>query len=352
MANSFKTLTQDDRTTSRTLLHESIPITGSLIAGTYANVSKLQETNIKTYSHGMFQSVYDYPHASSSANHLFDISVGFSSAATSLSSSANAAGAQRSKKSNIYNQMAQVLVGYDSNGNVRRFDRDGDLSEGNKHDDVIFLNFSRLLVKDEIKKGSFSIKLGTHAAYATPFNTVTTITDADAASSYKVNSPAGEYGILKNGSTNVGLIYYQAGVAVLHATGALGASAQVSEYVSQSAAATLSSASIDDFAHGLRRRIQNITFNNTTELNSSIFFCRANFKEFNYSANPTYLTGSKIRVKATGDARNERQTLPVSYVTTVGLYSPKNELMAVAKLSEPLRKDPTNELTLRVRLDY
>jgi hypothetical protein len=39
-------------------------------------------------------------------------------------------------------------------------------------------------------------------------------------------------------------------------------------------------------------------------------------------------------------------------VTTVGLYSANNELLGVAKLSEPLKKTPTNELTLRVRLDY
>ena len=43
---------------------------------------------------------------------------------------------------------------------------------------------------------------------------------------------------------------------------------------------------------------------------------------------------------------------PVSYITTVGLYSADNELLAVAKLSEPLKKDPNNEMILRVRLDY
>ena len=43
---------------------------------------------------------------------------------------------------------------------------------------------------------------------------------------------------------------------------------------------------------------------------------------------------------------------PASYITTVGLYSADNELLAVAKLSEPLKKTPSNELTLRVRLDY
>tara|TARA_Y100000592_G_scaffold96953_1_gene166510 strand:- start:20530 stop:21618 length:1089 start_codon:yes stop_codon:yes gene_type:complete len=362
MAISFKTLTQDDKTTSRTLLHEAIPITGTLLSGTYSSSRPYRETNIKTYSHGMFQSVYDYPFASSSANHIFDITAGFSTASSahgSLSSSATATAdaSQQSKKVNIYNQMAQVLVGYDSNGKVRRFDQDGDLSSGAKHENVVFLNFARLLVKDEIKKGSFSMVLG-NQSWLTPFKAGSsphagvTITDADAANSYKVNSPAGEYGVLKQGTVKVGLIYYQAGIVVLNLSASLGAAQMMQHNASQSADLVFTKESIDTLADGLRRRIKSISFNNTTELNSSIFFCRANHKEFNYSSNPTYLDGSKIRVKKTGDLTNERESLPLSYITTVGLYSPKNELLAVAKLSEPLRKDPTNELTLRVRLDY
>ena len=89
-----------------------------------------------------------------------------------------------------------------------------------------------------------------------------------------------------------------------------------------------------------------ISFNNTVELNSSVYFCRAGHSEFNYSNNPTYLSSSQIVVK------NSSTDNPVSYVTTVGLYSADNELLAVAKLSEPLQKDPSTELTLRVRLDY
>jgi hypothetical protein len=98
----------------------------------------------------------------------------------------------------------------------------------------------------------------------------------------------------------------------------------------------------------LRHRIQNISFNNTTELNSTVYFCRANSHEFNYSSNPTYLNGSEIRVRS-GSASDLE---PVAYVTTVGLYGPNNEMLAVAKTSEPLKKSPSNELTLRVRLDY
>ena len=343
MANSyFKTLTTNDRTESRTLLHENIPITGTLLSGTYATAASGREINVKVFSHGMFQSVYDYPYASSSANHILDLSVGFSSNAASLSS---AAVSQKSKKINVYTQMAQILNGYDTEGAIKVFDADGDFGSGTKHHNAIFINFSRLLTKDEIKKGSFSMVLGTASAFASPFGQLATITDKAATSSYKVNSPAGEYGILKNGATSVGLIYYQAGVAVLTSS-AFNNSSEINA-AGKTINKLLTGSTVDATADGLRHRIKNISFNNTTELNSSIYFCRAAHNEFNYSSNPTYLSASEIVVK-NGEPLNN----PRSYVTTVGLYSPDNELMAVAKVSEPLRKAPTNELTLRVRLDY
>jgi len=102
----------------------------------------------------------------------------------------------------------------------------------------------------------------------------------------------------------------------------------------------------DQLLNSIRKRISKVCFNNTTELNSTIYFCRVNHNDFNYSSNPTYLNNSKIRVKTKQD------DAPMSYVTSIGLYSSDNELLAVAKLSEPLRKDPTNDMTLRVRLDY
>jgi hypothetical protein len=121
-----------------------------------------------------------------------------------------------------------------------------------------------------------------------------------------------------------------------------GAAEGANEYIK----AFMSGSEISSSCNALRARMYNLSFNNTTELNSTIYFCRMNHNEFNYSSNPTYLSGSKIRVKnVSGDT-------PVAYCTGVGLYSSDNELMAVAKLSEPLKKDPTNELTLRVRLDY
>ena len=355
MANSFKQLDSGrDSVVTRNLLHESIPITGSIVSGTYSDL------NIKNFSHGMFQAVYDYPYLSSSANHIFDLTCGY--AATSSLSGASST--QNEKKINIYNELAQVLVGYDENATVRRFDEDGDLSAGTKINEAYFFNFARLLTKDEIKKGSFTLTLGVSGTYATPFGGGNTIdlVDFSGSNGYKVNSPAGEYGILyatgsaltssvvdASGRVPAGLLYYQAGIAVVTASvfgSLLTTPVSMSSTDPSGVDSFLGGTAISGNADGIRHRVQNISFNNTTELNSTIYFCRVNNTDFNYSSNPTYLSESKMVVKTNS------QDLPVSYVSTVGLYSPDNELLAVAKLSEPLKKDPSTEFTIRVRLDY
>jgi len=108
----------------------------------------------------------------------------------------------------------------------------------------------------------------------------------------------------------------------------------------------LTGSGISGSADALRHRIYNLQYNNTTELNSTVYFCRANHNEFNYSSNPTYLSNSKIRVKTMATDN------PVAYITSVGLYNDNNELLASAKLSEPLKKSPSTEFTIRARLDY
>jgi hypothetical protein len=359
MASTFKPIGSGDVVSTRTLLHEAIPITGTIIHGTY------DDENIKNYSHGMFQSVYDYPYLSSSANHIFDITLGYGR--NSASSGSVISSAQPAKKENLYNQMAQLLVGYDITGAIRPFDEDGDLTKGTKIEDAMFISFARLLVKDEIKKGTFSLTLGVGGAYATPFTKTTSITDRNAATSFKVNSPVGEYGILyatgnlvdpsAAGYLPCGLLFYQAGIAVLSSSilqsnhssdsGLINEASMIGFFdAATSFTGTMEAHEISGAADSLRRRVNNLSFNNTTELNSTIYFCRANHNEFNFSANPTYLSASQIRVK------NQSSDSPVSYITTVGLYSADNQLLAVGKLSEPLRKDPSMEYTLRARIDY
>ena len=368
MATTFKNFTTNDQVSTRTLLHEAIPLTGTIPSGTYHEVGTgdFNETNIKNYSHGMFQSVYDYPYLSSSANHIFDLTLGVS-AGSALSGAANT---QNAKKCAIYNQMAQLLAGHDVTGGIQKFDEDGNIVGGGaKLNEVFFMNFSRLLSKDEMKKGSFAISFATGGNNNAVGNLLS-ISDSGAASDYRVNSPAGEYAVLwgSDGARH-GLLYYQAGIAVLTASifsgkyesqpvipalpGGFGRPATTSNTApvttvpdTASVDSMFTSSNISSSCDGFRNRIDSISFNNTTELNSTIYFCRANHNEFNYSSNPTYISASKLKIK------NVSTDTPVSYITSIGLYSADNELLAVAKLSEALKKDPSNELTLRVRLDF
>ena len=142
MASTFKTFGSDDQTATATNLHEVIPITGTIVSGTYSPGDI--DNNIKNYSHGMFQSTYDYPYLSSSANHLFDATVGYS-ANSSLSGTTLVL--QQEKKINIYNQFAKILVQPDVTGSIQEFDQDGDISAGGtKMKECFFIPFSRLLV--------------------------------------------------------------------------------------------------------------------------------------------------------------------------------------------------------------
>ena len=103
MATTFKTFLNSDIVTTKTLLHEAIPITGALVSGTYNGGSPDgTEINIKNYSHGMFQSVFDYPFLSSSANHIFDITSGYSTGSALSGNVYEVARTQQEKKIQIY----------------------------------------------------------------------------------------------------------------------------------------------------------------------------------------------------------------------------------------------------------
>ena len=49
----FKALSAEDRVSTKTLLHEAIPITGTIISGTYGVFPN--DTNVQNFTHGMFQ---------------------------------------------------------------------------------------------------------------------------------------------------------------------------------------------------------------------------------------------------------------------------------------------------------
>ena len=87
--------------------------------------------------------------------------------------------------------------------------------------------------------------------------------------------------------------------------------------------------------------------NSQETLTSDFVFIRARNSEYNYTENPSFISGSTGEVLFPSFISN-----PQTYMTTVGLYSDTNELLAVAKLSRPLVKDFTKEALIRVKLDF
>ena len=89
------------------------------------------------------------------------------------------------------------------------------------------------------------------------------------------------------------------------------------------------------------------TLNSQETITSDYIFVRPRSSEFNYSENPSFISGSTGEVLYSSFINN-----PTTYITTIGLYNDTNELLAVAKLSKPLQKDFTKEALVRVKLDF
>jgi hypothetical protein len=107
-------------------------------------------------------------------------------------------------------------------------------------------------------------------------------------------------------------------------------------------------------ANGINNRVlhdaiaagDSFKLNSEETISSNYVFVRVRNSEFNYSSNPSNITGS-------GEIRhNSMVNNPQAYVTSVGLYNDNNDLLGVAKLSKPLLKDFTKEALIRIKLDY
>ena len=87
--------------------------------------------------------------------------------------------------------------------------------------------------------------------------------------------------------------------------------------------------------------------NSQETLTSDFVFIRARNSEYNYTENPSFISGSTGEVIFPYFINN-----PQTFPTTIGLYNDSNDLLAVAKLSRPIQKDFTKEALVRLKLDF
>ena len=84
----------------------------------------------------------------------------------------------------------------------------------------------------------------------------------------------------------------------------------------------------------------------TENVSTQHFFVRATNREFNYSNNPTYVNANGTFAESTFE------TDPQTYITTIGLMNDANEMIAVAKTSQPIQKSFDKEVLIKVKLSF
>ena len=410
---SFNTITNDDIKETTSVLNQLVDFVEEDISG--SDTRKKFEvfiTSSATYgiTSSLFHTVYDQNYRYQTANELFDITMGLrAGSATVTGSEIPEISPDRSgkllfpsqslmmrEKVNIYRQFAQLLLG-DANASFTSPFTPVSTADETEYtiDEALFLSFKRLFVRDGIKRESFALKLFQSSSFGEvstgdPLGVITgdqnitiselhpasgsiILTDIGSSTSIERSQTGGDVGNLVNAantSENMGLIFYQQGIAVLDMKKVFnpnqfmtGSIFSVGEFSTTPISASfipdfVVSASIDDVLdHVCSTRFGSgsyttLTFQNNTKINSTLIFCRATADEFNFSSNPTYYdtdNNNKIVVIQDGSEGVQKS---FSFVTTIGLYDAGEELLAVAKLSRPVEKNDEKDLTFRVRLDF
>jgi len=362
----------------------------------------------------LFQTVYDQDFTLQTANAVFDTTVGIAPSVDEFSNSgiayetgrgsADSAGKllfpssslMMREKIDIYRQFSQMLLG--DGGSLFKVP----LQDGTPVDAAMFIAFKRLFSRDQIKRETLAMRFYQSASHvsisgssvdnppALDENGVTNLnttslsgssifTDLGSATS-KFSNVGGQYGtIVDSADSNrqVGLMFYDAGVAVFDLKKIVSGSQFMSgtiDAMSPSGYTVLggsgtetakkakfipdfiTSGSIDNIVdHLCSTRFSSgsltaITFQNITNINSTLIFCRASADSFNFSSNPTYVDNNGRIVVIEPGQEQTQDTF--TYATSIGLYDNNDNLLAVAKLSRPVEKSAERDLTFRVRLDF
>ena len=394
---TFKEFAANNITTTTSFLNQLVDILGSDISG---SSTRRQYQVFVTGGLGpgvtssLFQTVFDQDFTLQTANPIFDITYGYS-INSAVVSGCNptidtngkyifpATSLMMREKLDIYRLFARELLG-DENGTFQTQAVGSGVT--NNIREAVFICFKRLFARDKIKRETSAIRFfmsasGGGAVVPTAVGVVNNIlkpgvsssilTDIGASTNIQYSAGGQVATIVDSANTTsaLGLLYLDRGIMVLDMSrsfdqitfisGAI-SSVQYTSGINPNMSASLcmfgASASIDDFLDHLcstRFTASNetaVTFQNVTNINSTIFFCRAAADEFNYSSNPTF-TDENNRIVVI-DPGQEVEQKSFTFITSVGMYDANNNLLSVAKVSRPVYKDDERDLTLRIRLDF
>ena len=248
-----------------------------------------------------------------------------------------------SPSATIYSQYRNLLLSTDA----EQFNL---LSSGNPQMNSFYvINFSRNRLKERLDPGNWELH------FVSGGIDITLIDDAgsenvtgftgDSGQIYSVISGSIVNSAYLNGGNKVymGLAYPDMGILLLNASTA--------SYTVNSNALPFNPTpanyyeNIQNFYEGCQGG--DFKARNTQNISSQFYFVRVMSRDFNFSNNPSFTSGSNGAFRHQTMINN-----PTVYVTTVGLYDDNHNLLAVAKLSRPFQKNYQKESLIRVKLDF
>ena len=220
-------------------------------------------------------------------------------------------------------------------------------------DHIYVINFKSDKVKDRLDPNQFEIRLVAGSVSRSFISDARYLTDTVSTSGGK------RYNIIQGNITGsggtatyegIGSMYPDLGIVVLNpdVIGSLFSTTTLSNPSGSSDYALMQNRLYSAIVAGnsIKARV-------TEYVPSRHYFVRVKNQEFNYSNNPTFVISYSEDPTTAGNLRfADFSSDPKVYPTAVGLYNDNNDLVAVAKLSQPIMKDFSSEVLLKIRLDF
>ena len=218
------------------------------------------------------------------------------------------------------------------------------------YNDFYFISFQRSRMREKVDPGNWELHLDGGTAK------IKLIDDSSTASSVTVEQGGRVFNVVSGSITNgvktaasaetakgaYGLFYPDMGIILLNPTRLTTGVADITTTRSANAQDNNKGDLFDSIIEGA-----NFQARREEEISSTSYFCRVNNRRFNFSSNPTFATSS--------DGSLTQPTFfkdPQTFITQVGLYNDTNELLAIAKLSQPLLNSYAREAIIKVKLDF
>jgi len=348
---AFKPLNEEDRVLN---LYTTVaePMWSSVSTGTLLTffTGSIQDSNNGKY-------YYDVHGTSDQATDV-EFAVSYGHRLGSGSEASTTTGTNPTKA--IYSQLRQVMLP----AQTTQFNFSGGGTTNYYSDDIFVISINRSRYREKMDPGNWELHL--QSGSGTDAQTIRLVDDSGANTNAQIGNSKREFNVVSGSivggvhttaaatatatnSGSYGLFYPESGIIILNpnslASGSVGT--DPSAYIE----APVKSTSTNDLNH--RKLFNSIksgsyfSARREEQKRSSMYFCSIRSHEFNHSQNPSFVTGDNAEL-VNASFINE----PNTYITTVGLYNDNNELLAVAKLSKPFKKDPNTEALIKVRLDY